>query len=300
MHPARFSAMYLAPIPLRLVLAVTFIWAGLGKFVAPIEVQGERAALLANMGYTFPNTPTRIPTRTPTNAPAQSPSKTPEKPLPPTTADPEGGDAGTPTRPTGETPSPPGSSPPGLLQTEPVAGGESGAGPLQPSVMHTAADYPEPIRVRRLYGIALLTYAAAHPVAAEAGGTPPPPIWPEWAARGRWPIVIAWFAAITEVVAGVFVLVGLLTRLSALAIAGVMLTAMWLTELGPAIQSAQTILGFLPKHDPWDIAAWSTLLWQVALLGASVGLCFAGPGALSLDRVHSRDDDEFEDDDEDE
>ncbi len=282
MNPARFSAVYLAPIPLRLVLALTFIWAGLGKIVAPMQVQGERAALLANMGYALPESAVSTPDR-------------PDHPAPPASSN---GDAASDpsAEPAGDTPeTPPQPGPPGLVQTGPEAGG-SGTGAAVPAVTHTAADYPEPIRVRRLYGIALLTYAAAHPSVPESGDAPPPPIWPEWAARGRWPIVIAWFASITEAVAGVFVLVGLLTRLSALAIAGVMLTAMWLTELGPAIQSAQTVLGFLPEHDPWDIAAWSTLLWQTALLGAAGGLFFAGPGALSLDRVRPRDEDEFDDD----
>lgn len=277
MQLARLSAMYAAPIPLRLVLALTFIWAGLGKIVAPIEVQGERAALLANMGYAFPAA---------SQSGLQPTSVTPD-PAPDPAADPA--DESGPIEP---------ADPVEPAQTETERAAPAAAPvPAQPLVAHTAAEFPDPVQVRRLYGVALLTYAAAHPAQPESGSAPPPPIWPEWAARGRWPIVIAWFASITEVVAGVFVLVGLLTRLSALAIAGVMLTAMWLTELGPAIQSAQTVLGFLPRHGPWDIAAWSTLLWQTALLGAALALCFAGPGAVSLDRVHSREDDEFDDED---
>ena len=44
------TAIYAAPIPLRLLLAITFIWAGLGKFMHQVPVQGEKAALLLDEG----------------------------------------------------------------------------------------------------------------------------------------------------------------------------------------------------------------------------------------------------------
>lgn len=271
MHLARASAINIAPIPLRLVLALTFIWAGLGKVVATFPVQGEQAALLANMGYAFPHTPTppaspASPTETPTTdperiEPVESPAATDEQ-----------------------------------AQPEPSETATDSAPP--PSIAHSAVEFPDPVEIRRLYGLALLTYKAAHP-APDAEGVAQPPIWPEWAARDRWPIVIAWAAAVTEIVAGVLVLVGLLTRFFSLAIAGVMATAIWLTEIGPAIQIGDTLLGFLPRHDLWDTNAWRPLLWQLALFGSAVALCFAGPGALALDRAGGGDDDVFDDDEDD-
>jgi uncharacterized membrane protein YphA (DoxX/SURF4 family) len=278
MHLARSSAIYAAPILLRLVLAATFIWAGLGKVVATFPVQGEQAALLANMGYKFPATP-----RTPDPAP---PGEAPP-PAEPAPATPPG--KGTP-----ETPGAGDQAPPDPLAAAPNPYRLTLAS--QAAGSKTAADFPDPIEVKRLYGLALLTYSAAHP-APNPDGTTPRPIWPEWAARDQWPIVLAWAAAITELAAGILVLVGLLTRLSALSIASVMAIAMWLTEFGPAIQAGQTVLGFIPQRDPWDTAAWRTLLWQLSLFGAALALALAGPGALAIDRApHPNDDLDDEDD----
>ena len=57
MQLAKSTAIFAAPVPLRLILAITFIWAGLGKIVHTVPVQGEQAALLANMGYRFDAAP---------------------------------------------------------------------------------------------------------------------------------------------------------------------------------------------------------------------------------------------------
>jgi uncharacterized membrane protein YphA (DoxX/SURF4 family) len=285
MSLARSSAYSAAPIPLRLIIAVTFVWAGLGKFIATMPVQGEQAALLANMGVSLPapapdaDAPDQDTVPEPADQPESEPAPT--------------RDDGAPDTPTGDDPPPPGGSLPPLMQ----AAGAAPATTQAPGF--TAGDFPEPVEVSRLHGLALLTYGAAHPGTAD-DGTPIKPIWPEWAARDHWPVTLAWTAAITELAAAVLILVGLLTRLSALSIAGVMLTAAWLTELGPAIQSGDTLLGFLPSRPLWDPGAWKTLLWQFSLAGAALALALAGPGAFSLDRAitgrgSGRDDYEDED-----
>lgn len=284
MHLARSSAIYAAPIPLRFVLAATFIWAGLGKIVATFPVQGEQAALLANMDYKFPAAP-----HTPPPAPTPADPGEAQPPADPAPAPATPAENGSP-----ETPSARDRAPPDPLAAAPSPYRLALAN--QAAVSKTAADFPDPIEVKRLYGLALLTYTAAHP-APNPDGTTPRPIWPEWAARDSWPIVLAWAAAITELAAGILVLVGLLTRLSALSLASVMAVAMWLTEFGPAIQAGQTVLGFLPQRDPWDPLAWKTLLWQLSLFGAALALAFAGPGALAIDRApHPNDDLDDEDD----
>ena len=66
-----------------------------------------------------------------------------------------------------------------------------------------------------------------------------------------------------------------------------MVAAIWLTQIGPAMQSGVTTLGFLPSFPAFDIAAWQPLLWQFILLCASASLFFAGPGGLSMDRAVS-------------
>jgi len=308
MSLAKASAFYVAPIPLRLILAVTFLWAGMGKLVATMPVQGEDAALLANMGVQLPApAPTAEPasTKSTEGEPAGEPD-TAENGTPPAdpAATPPGDEpTGTPDPPADPTPPPPETPGTQLPETQPPETETPEPQTPKPGTLaHAAEDYPDPVEVKRLHGLALLTYNSAHPRPNE-DGTPGKPIWPDWAARDHWPVTLAWAAAITEVAAAVLILVGLLTRLSALAIAFVMLSAAWLTQIGPAIQSGDTLLGFLPNHDLWDTAAWNTLLWQVALVGAAFSLLLAGPGCLSLDRAIGskprRDDFDDEDDDED-
>src|SRR5690606_33209558 len=56
-------AVGVAPLLLRVALAITFIWAGLGKVAATMPVSGQAAATLANMGVSIPNAPV-LPTPT--------------------------------------------------------------------------------------------------------------------------------------------------------------------------------------------------------------------------------------------
>ncbi len=91
--------------------------------------------------------------------------------------------------------------------------------------------------------------------------------------------------AITEFFGGILLAIGLLTRPAAFALAYTMGVAMWLTVIGPAVQSGNTVAGFLPAYDAFDVNAWRTPLWQFALLGASLALLFAGSGTLAFDRA---------------
>jgi uncharacterized membrane protein YphA (DoxX/SURF4 family) len=85
-------------------------------------------------------------------------------------------------------------------------------------------------------------------------------------------------------IGGLFVLVGLLTRVSALMLAATMIGAIWLTEVGPAIQAGKVVLGFIPDRDFFTIDVWKTLLWQLSLLMSAGALAMLGCGSLGLDR----------------
>lgn len=150
----------------------------------------------------------------------------------------------------------------------------------------SAADFPDPVQTRRVNGIALMLRGAANPAPREDGSTPFP-LWPKVAGEGRWPIVAAWCVAITELAGGGLLLVGLLTRLAALSVAGAMTGAIWLTEVGPAIQSGKTALGFLPVRETYAVAlspgGYVSLLWQVALLTSALAVALLGPGMLAMD-----------------
>lgn len=253
-------AVSVAPLFLRLALSVTFIWAGLGKMLADMPVQGERAAVLANMGVgglqraaqPAPSAPAPAPT--PASAPGNENKKEPAKA--------------------------PASGPPALmvLAQQPTPSATAGT--------FTASDFPTEVRVSRLYGIALLLHEAVQTTDRE-GRNLRFPLAPAIIATGKWPVWLAWAAALTELLGGLFVLLGFFTRLAALGLAGVMATAIWLTQIGPALQSSNSTLGFLPPYAPYDIAAWQTPLWQLCLMCAALSLFFAGAGSLSMDRVIS-------------
>lgn len=283
----------IAPLPLRVALGVTFLWAGIGKIEATFGVKGEQAATLATMGVekvrsAAPPGPTKPP---------ETPAPTP----PPTTPPPDPAQPGGPviTQPPPATPptSPPDQQPQATPEHAPRAHApapfptlaqvtapslSSGVGQPDPKRPYAANEFPDDIQVSRLYGLSLLIHKAAFPP-PEAGATPMS-LWPHRLARGAWPVWLAWSVAISEILAGLCVLIGLFTRPAGVVLIGVMLGAVWLTELGPSIQAGKTVLGFIPDRDPFAIEAWTRLLWQMALVLSSVTLVLLGGGSLSLDR----------------
>lgn len=277
------SGQSIAPIFLRLALGATFLWAGFGKLLETMPVKGERAAILANLGAI------------PLPATATSPG-TPVLPPPPPQVIPveptENGDPSTdqPTEPDEAVVTEPGSgtSKPVVVKPNPATD-QSVANPAPTVRVATAADFPDEIRVRRVFGLALLIHGATNPGTTESGTTKVA-LWPAKLGTGHWPVVFAWAAAITEIVAGLFVLVGLLTRMSALSLAFCMVVAIWLTEVGPALQSGDTFLGFLPNYKAFGSDAagnplFARLFWQFSLLCIGLALTFSGPGWLSFDRA---------------
>ncbi len=152
-----------------------------------------------------------------------------------------------------------------------------------PKLMYSEADFPETVRVRRMHtSVTLRILEAAEPKAADPG-QPVRKIWPAFAS-GSNAIMLAWVVAITNIAGGVCLLLGLLTRLWAIVLAGHMAVGMWLIFVGPAWQSGNAVLGFLPRHDVWDNAFWMYPLWILALFAMNLALVFLGAGSVSLDR----------------
>jgi uncharacterized membrane protein YphA (DoxX/SURF4 family) len=296
---------------LRLVLGATFLWAGSGKLLGTMSVSGDDAARLANLGV--PLTP--FVAETPANTPD------PEEPISPLpsnepTLDPQSEteseleqqandiieqleqrveDAADDAQ--SELPDEQPASPPAELPTEEPTESNS-LGTLYNGQHYvftrvqntnsdrTASDYPEPMQCQRVYSIALMISKAADP-GLTADSQPITPIMPTKLASNPWPKVLAWCAAITEIIAGAFLVLGLLTRISALSTFFVMLVAMWMTQIGPAaLHSSDALLGFIPNNQPWyDPSSYASLLWQVALASMSLAVVFLGSGAIGLDRV---------------
>lgn len=283
----------LPPLLLRLALAATFLWAGSGKLFRTAEFSPEQAAVLANAGVSVPGAlagpgptdtdpgPTPAPTPAPTpDSPddnAEPGDQTPadaDPPVDPPAADPPSADPG----PDQPLPDP----------AEEGGGTAMGAGVFmlaqnaQGARVYTAEDFDGPVEKRGLYNIFFVLHSASQP---QDGGRS---LVPAALSSDAWKVRLAWASAITEFLGGLFVLVGLLTRLSALGLAGVMVGAIWLTSIGPvAFGGANTAslwgLGFLPPLA--EFRAWQTFMFQFTTLMAALALVLGRPGILALDQL---------------
>lgn len=253
-------AINISPIFLRLVLGVTFFWAGYGKVFVSSPYTPEQIATLQTGVF-------QIETTTPDDdAAGQTPqgAGTPEEPIP----DPNDSDADDDIDTSARAPE-------GFLGEESfrVITVQDDAEQLDAETIdEDDAAGDGSVKKRNLYRVALLIHETK--------------LLPGFLSEGQWPVRLAWLAALTELLGGAFALLGFLTRLSAAGLAGTMAVALWMTSIGPVVvYGAPSFLGFLPAVDMNDPTAWMTWLWQFALLGASLSLLFGGPGALSLDRA---------------
>ena len=279
-------ALGVSPLILRLALAVTFIWAGLGKIATTMEVDGHMAAILGNMGILKPSGAGAGSGGGAGATNSGTPgSSAPTTPLPPPTeviekSDPTDGSVDAGER--GE-----GYALARVAQDtteQPSTGNGTSTAPAQAAPRYTAADFPEPVRVKPVYLLAASLWMAAHPQARE-DGVVPMPLWPPALAEGKLPLIFAVLVLAAELGGGVMVLIGLLTRFAAFSIAMVMAGAMWLTQFGPAIQSGKAVLGILPPHAAFDGQSWMPLMWLMALFAMALALMFSGPGYMALDHA---------------
>jgi uncharacterized membrane protein YphA (DoxX/SURF4 family) len=237
----------LSPLLLRVALGVTFLWAGYPKIFEKDAFPPEAAAQLANMGV-------KRAQDAAIGASATPPARKDAAPTP--------GDA---------LPDP---------STSVVTHPRITLAQSAPAVArtYTAADFAHPVELSRLHGVAL---------ALNGSASRDKPIWPKSLGGEPWAIRFAYAVAWTELLAGLFVLIGLFTPLSAFAIACVMGTAMWLTQIGPAtLGGGPSSLWFLPPHNGFSTGAdgWKNFLFQLVLFVSAVSLMFSGAGALSFDR----------------
>lgn len=302
-------ALNVAPLALRLTLGLTFVWAGIGKVAHSAEVTDPaEIAILAEWGQIDPlpgglPAPDDNPDNNPDTNPDFDPDVDPESDNNPELdndapetdegVEPEPNDPteGVPEQ-TEETDEPDATD----TETQDMSGEETSAEEVLP-VAYAQAD--RPVTVKRVLKLALLIHHAANPGVGD-DGQPKMPLWPEPLAKNNLPVVLAWIAAITELVCGAAILTGFFTRLAALPIIGTMIGAMWLTQIGPALQAGETTFGFLPAGI-YEMNAggyvWTHLFWQFALAMMGLALFFLGAGALSIDRLifgSVRDDRDYE------
>jgi uncharacterized membrane protein YphA (DoxX/SURF4 family) len=146
-----------------------------------------------------------------------------------------------------------------------------------PSNSFRSSDFKSGTELATLYTVAITIHKASFP---EHGM----PLWPPKIDTRPWPVVFAWAVAFIQALGGAAVLVGLFTRFFSFFISGVMLGALWLTQIGPAMQSGDALLGFLPNHGSFDESAWMPFGWIICLLAMAIALTCAGSGGLSIDR----------------
>jgi uncharacterized membrane protein YphA (DoxX/SURF4 family) len=292
-------ALTLPALLLRLTLCLIFLWAGLGKIVGEMTVTGSDAARLVAMGVNLTPAPAQAPTAEPNRT---RPDTGPIDPAPvdprPIMA-PDQTDSQTnsqtnsrtnsqPARPTVLPTEPPSE----LFVPDPLAAATAAAPaarwlPVQMSTIpFTAADFPNDYPVQRVFGIALLLSKAADP-GLSANSEPIPPTMPAWVGADRWPLIFAWAAAATELLAAALLLFGVLTRFGAILIVGIMLQAMWLTQIGPAfVGQRQSYLGFIPAGaDPWAPGTYQTLFFQLSCLVMAAAIFLLGSGPIGFDRA---------------
>lgn len=317
MTSSQRMALLLCPFMLRMVLGVTFTFAGLGYLFGTVQMRGADAAALANLGIplgptsgkgpggrgNFPPpavTPSQRDDRnTPTFGPGVGPATIAEKardpneqfrltnpePLPAVTTEPRRG-----------SPAPAGGKP----ATAAGGGGGAGGGGAKPAIppppsipstvsteparTYTAADFLQPVQVRKAYVTALKIHYAAIPPTASANQTA---LLPTFVGEGMWPGLVAHSVAVVELMAGMLLIAGIYCRFWACLTGLIMLGALLIDQMAPAIRAGNTMLWVLPapaEGQAWhDIDVYRALLWQLALAAASFSVVLMGAGAMALD-----------------
>ncbi len=310
-------ALTLPALVLRLVLAVVFLWAGIGKFASTTMVTGDDAARLHNLNIQLIGSPAdQQPPEPVTNLPEPD-ATVPDESIPnvspedqqrlqelveeaqrrineqrETTDDPQSEPA---TDPDPEQVAPPTPIDPeadheidsevnqiAMLRHAQTWGVQSVQDQTTPA---TASDFPHEVAVRRVHMVSLMLDRGANP-GLTPESQPIEPTLPSWVG-GSTARYLAMLTAVVEILAGGLLLLGFMTRLSSLGTLVVMVVAMWMTQFGPAaIQSDDALLGFIPNHgDFWDISAYTMMLLQLALAAMSIAVLFLGSGPIGMDRV---------------
>lgn len=244
----------LSPFLLRLVLGLTFVLAGAAKMLTEVDYTPEQTAILSQMGV-------KIHGQGGHGAPPAADESG--------TAQDRSDDSASDETTIDET-EPASDASPEDIAKEPTAPVATASG--------------EPVKMRMVYTLALWIHDAAEP-GFDKDGNQLRPLWPQQLATNKWPIWIAYAAALTELIAGICMFAGFMTRIGAFSLVVVMGAAMWLTQIGPAFQSNTAFLGFLPNHAWYDVQSWQMLLWQFSLFGAAGAVVLLGAGAMSLDAI---------------
>jgi uncharacterized membrane protein YphA (DoxX/SURF4 family) len=146
---------------------------------------------------------------------------------------------------------PPTSAPPSKPTTDETPRPATGGTPAAPG--------GEPVKARQLYRVTLMVDKVG------------------W----QYPVALGWVAALTELVGGALLLVGLFARIWALGLAIAMGVAFYLTSLS----SYAGAIGFFRD---FPINDYNRFAAQAALFALAFGIALTGAGTLSFDRMMMR------------
>lgn len=104
----------------------------------------------------------------------------------------------------------------------------------------------------------------------------------KWPELGGWGTFIAWGAAVSQLVAGVLLLVGFFTRWAALAICIAIGMALYIVSA-----NLHGMFTMNPFDWPQDSHRFIQLFAGLGVFTLSLGLLFGGGGAFSIDQRHS-------------
>jgi uncharacterized membrane protein YphA (DoxX/SURF4 family) len=104
-----------------------------------------------------------------------------------------------------------------------------------------------------------------------------------WPDLGGWGTLMAWTASVSQLLAGVLLLVGFFTRFAALAVCCATGMAVYIVSGG-----VHGMFSMNPFEWPLDTHRFIQLFAGLGLFTLSLGLFLGGGGGMSLDRRHSK------------
>jgi uncharacterized membrane protein YphA (DoxX/SURF4 family) len=242
MRCSAFAGIAIVPLLARLVLAAAFVPQGYHKLFSTRVYSGQDAVVLSGLGVS--GTPVAEPAVQPVAWHQETRSLRDLYPPEERAQDPEG---------EGREPA----APPDAPEAEPP--------PQAPIALPSEppAAPPAPFEARALYGIALIL---------DQNG------WPAgWAVS---PTQMAWAAALTELLGGAILLIGLFSRLAGLGLAVTMGFAYYLTSRWAPIDPN---LFAIARAE--EVPNFNRIFCQLGLFVLAFGVFLTGAGPLSLDRL---------------
>ena len=104
----------------------------------------------------------------------------------------------------------------------------------------------------------------------------------EWPQLGGWGKLLAWTAAVFELLAGVLLFIGLFSRLSAFVVCIIMGMALYLISY-----KINGMFTMNPFDWPLHKEAFAQLFTEMSLIVLACAIVVGGPGCLSIDRFHA-------------